>query len=92
MPGMLRMGTLKLESKTSMSTLHVEIILQDDLNETWKVWFEGLSIEKTENNATCLSGDIPDHAALYGWLERLRDLNLHLVSVQVKTFTQEGNH
>lgn len=67
-----------------MSRLHIEINLQDDLSETWLVWFEGLQILRLENGATCLSGEITDYTALYGLLERVRDLNLHLASVQVK--------
>lgn len=74
-----------------MPTLNVKIILQDDLSESWTVWFEGLSMEKTEDNGTCLSGEIPDQPALYGLLERIRDLNLHLICVQVQPISQKGN-
>jgi len=91
MPGELRLGTLELESKTPMPNLFVKIILQDDLSESWTVWFEGLCFEKIENNSTCLSGAIADQSALYGLLERIRDLNLHLVSVQVHPLSQAGN-
>jgi len=91
MPGKLRLGTLELESKTPMHTLFVKIILQDDLSESWTVWFEGLCLEKSENDSTCLSGEIADRSALYGLLERIRDLNLHLVSVHVQPLSREGN-
>jgi hypothetical protein len=74
-----------------MPNLNVKIILQDDLSASWTVWFEGLHIERTENNSTCLSGEIADHSALHGLLERIRDLNLHLASVQVQSSSQEGN-
>lgn len=74
-----------------MPTLHIKIILQVDLSESWAAWFEGMSIEKTEDNSTCLSGEIPDQPALYGLLERIRDLNLHLVSVQVQPISSKGN-
>ncbi len=74
-----------------MPTLNIKIILQDDLSESWKVWFDGLHIERTENNSTFLSGEIADQAALHGLLERIRDLNLHLVSVQVQTISQKGS-
>jgi hypothetical protein len=74
-----------------MPTLNVKIVLQDDLSESWTVWFEGMSMEKTEDNITCLSGEIPDQSALYGLLERIRDLNLHLVCVQVQPSSQKGN-
>jgi hypothetical protein len=74
-----------------MPNLNVKIILQDDLSESWKVWFEGLHIERAENDSTCISGAIADQSALHGLLERIRDLNLHLVSVQVQPSSQEGN-
>ena len=74
-----------------MPNLNVKIILQDDLSANWRVWFEGLHIEMIENNSTCLSGEIADQSALHGLLERIRDLNLHLVSVRVQPSSQEGN-
>jgi hypothetical protein len=74
-----------------MPKLNIKIILQDCLSEQWTVWFEGLSIDEIENHFTCLAGEIPDYSALYGLLERIRDLNLHLVSVQVQTRSQKGS-
>lgn len=74
-----------------MSQLYLEITLQDNLSTTCLTWFEGLQIQPLENNSTCLSGEIADYPALYGLLERIRDLNLHLVTVQVQTISQKGN-
>lgn len=74
-----------------MANLNVKIILQDYMSERWTVWFEGLSVEETEDHYTCLSGEIPDYSALYGLVERIRDLNLHLASVQVETISQKGS-
>ncbi len=74
-----------------MSTLQIEITVHDDLKGTCLTWFEGLEIQHLENDSTCLSGEIADYTALYGLLERLRDLNLHLVTVQVQTISQKGS-
>ena len=74
-----------------MPNLCVEIILQDELNEKCSTWFEGLLVEKIESGSTRLSGEIADQPALHGLLERIRDLNLHLVSVQVKPIDPKGN-
>lgn len=73
-----------------MPPLHIEITLQDDLSETQMIWFEGLHIQSSADGSTFLSGDVADNPALYGLLERIRDLNLHLVTVQVKPICEKG--
>ncbi len=73
-----------------MAKLHVEILIQDDLSENLTVFFDGLQIRKAENNCTFFSGETMDYSALYGLLERIRDLNLHLLSVQVKSILSKG--
>ena len=73
-----------------MSKLHIEVTVQDELTETCMTWFEGLEVQHPEKGSTSLSGEVPDYAALYGLLERFRDLNLHLVTVQVQTISQKG--
>ena len=74
-----------------MPKLDIKIIIQDALSESWTVWFDGLNVEKVDNYSTRLSGEVVDHSALYGVLERIRDLNLRLVSVQVQPLPQKGN-
>ena len=73
-----------------MPNLYVEILIQDDLSDSPTVYFEGLQMKKAENNCTFFSGEIADYSALYGLLERIRDLNLHLLSVQVKPILSKG--
>jgi hypothetical protein len=74
-----------------MPSLHITILLEDHLSESWSVCFDGLQITSTDNHGACLSGDLIDHSALHGLLERIRDLNLHLVSLQVQPSTLKGN-
>lgn len=47
----------------------------------WSEWFGGLAIRSDRDDETILTGQLPDQAALYGVLSRIRDLNLILVSV-----------
>ena len=73
-----------------MPNLHVEILIQDDLSDSPTVYFDGLQMVKAEGNCTFFSGEVADYSALYGLLERIRDLNLHLLSVQVKSILTKG--
>lgn len=60
---------------------HYEIKIKQHLDPAWSEWFAGLKVTYTEGNETLLSGLLPDQAALHGLLERIRDLNLTLISV-----------
>ena len=58
-----------------------EIVVGGHLDSRWSDWFAGLTLTHLEGRETLLSGSLPDQAALYGLLERIRDLNLRLISV-----------
>lgn len=60
---------------------YYEIKIKGQLDPRWSDWFAGLTLTHLEENETLLSGPLPDQAALHGLLERIRDLNITLVSV-----------
>ena len=60
---------------------YYEIRIKSLLDPHWSDWFSGLQMTHLEGEETLLSGSLPDQSALHGLLERIRDLNLKLISV-----------
>lgn len=74
------------ESQFDRSDMYV-IQVKGLLPERWQVWFEGMQIQAFEGDQgqkfTTISGPVQDQAALFGILERIRDLGLPLVEVRI---------
>lgn len=62
-----------------------KIKVKGHLDKKWKNSFDGMNVTYDGDN-TVLSGKIKDEAFMHGILNRIRDLNLKLISV----FTSEN--
>jgi len=63
-------------------TKNIEISIKGHLPKEWSEWFEGFMIKIEGENST-MSGVVLDNAATHGIIERIRDLNLDLISVRI---------
>jgi hypothetical protein len=59
-----------------------EIRVQEQLDDHWSAWFDGLTLTHGEDNTTFLRGPVADQAALHGLLDKARDLGLTLILVR----------
>lgn len=59
-----------------------EIRVHGELDESWAEWFEGMQIEHPSQDETLLRGSVRDQTALYGMLNKLRNLGLELTDVR----------
>jgi hypothetical protein len=59
---------------------YFEIRIKGRLDDGWSDWFAGLTLTHPEDDVSLLSGILPDQGALHGLLDRIRDLNLTLIS------------
>jgi hypothetical protein len=64
-----------------MMALHYQITVKEYLEDSWSTWFDGLTISHAPDGATTLEGLIRDQSALYGLIDKARDLGLTLVRV-----------
>ncbi len=58
------------------------IRIKGPIPEVWSDWFDDLEV-KSDGEYTILTGEVPDHPAVHGIIERIRDLNLDLISVNL---------
>ncbi len=61
--------------------LTYEIRVRDHLDACWQDWFEDWEITNLENGEVVLTSTTADQSALHGALNKIRDLNLTLISV-----------
>jgi hypothetical protein len=58
-----------------------EIRIKGHLNTRWAAWFDGLTLTHHGDGSTIIGGPVADQAALYGLLQKTRDLGLPLIAV-----------
>lgn len=59
-----------------------EIRVKGALDPDWAEWFEGMELEHAIEDETVLRGKVRDQAALFGMLNKLRNLGLELLDVR----------
>ncbi|HEY6688512.1 MAG TPA: hypothetical protein VI094_20140 [Propionibacteriaceae bacterium] len=65
-----------------MAVYAIRVIGQVDAQwSEWFEWFDGLTISNASPGEAMISGEIVDQAALHGALNKIRNLNLALISV-----------
>jgi hypothetical protein len=60
---------------------YYKIRVKGQLSEQWADWFDRLTLENLPDGYAELFGTLPDQSALYGVLNRVRDIGLTLISV-----------
>ena len=69
-------------SHTPVEPQTYRIRIKGHLDKSWSEWFDKLAIAYAEDGTTALTGVVADQPALYGLLVKIRNLGLHLVSVE----------
>lgn len=61
--------------------LNCRILVKQHLSDQWAEWFGGLQVQNLSSGEALLFGTLPDHAALYGVLTHMRNLDVQIISV-----------
>ena len=64
-----------------MENMSYEIRVKNHLDPCWQDWFDGWTITNLEDGEVLLTSAAADQSALHGTLNKIRDLNLKLISV-----------
>lgn len=58
------------------------IRVEGHLDEAWAEWLREMNLAHQSDGTTTLTGSLPDQAALFGLLVKLRDLGVPLLDVK----------
>ena len=74
----------------SLAMVSYEIRIKGHLNHNWDEWFYDLTITHESDGTTTLRGPLPDQTVLHSVLDRIRDMNLRLISVtEVEAYSSD---
>jgi hypothetical protein len=65
--------------------LYYEIRLEEQLDDHWSAWFSDMEFIPPDQRTcpgTVMRGRLPDQAALFGVLEKIRNLGLTMIEVR----------
>jgi hypothetical protein len=68
-----------------------DIRVAGQIDAQWSAWLGGLTITHPHPGEAVISGEIIDQAALHGTLDRIRNLNLPIISV-VRIDAEPADH
>ena len=71
-----------------MAVVRLKLRVAGHLDPRWLDWFDGLEMHHLANGSTELVGTAVDQAALFGLINRVRDLGLTLLAVAAETAEQ----
>jgi hypothetical protein len=81
------------EKRTENTSTIYKIKLQGHLDTKWSEWFYDMAITHESDGTTTLCGPLPDQVVLHSVLDRIRDMNLKLISVnQIGSDGQTKNY
>lgn len=66
------------------------IIVQNHLDEKWKDWFEEMEISYEGEN-TIITANLKDEAHMHGILNKIRNLNLKIISINPAENQKDNN-
>jgi hypothetical protein len=69
----------------SLQSYYYEIRLEELLDDHWVAWFSDMEFippDQRTCSGTVMRGKLPDQAALFGLLERIRNLGLTMIEVR----------
>ena len=66
---------------SNTASIGYEIRVRDHLDPHWSAWFDGWTITNLEDGEVLLRSTNIDQSGVHGALNKIRDLNLTLISV-----------